>query len=166
MSPYLALPLFACIASSIMATAIFCRGSKHRASRNTAWLLSGAAAVAAYQVLWNSQTGTVLAASLTVLASTVVWRLGCYNSKQLDPNTFAEDVLEALPDGVAMLDLDGRLRSGSACLSRATVSSSTTCTSTAPSWPSGRSAWSTPCRRLPAPWGTWPGCSWRTPGCP
>jgi PAS domain S-box-containing protein len=117
-SLYLALPLFACIASSVIATAIFCRPSKHRASRKAAWLLSGAATVAAYEVLWTTQIGAVLAASLTILASMVAWQLNRYGSKQLDSSTFSKDVLEALPDGVAMLGLNGRIRSGNTAMAK------------------------------------------------
>jgi signal transduction histidine kinase len=117
-SPYLALPLFACIVSAVMATAIFCRGSTHRASRSAAWILSAAAVVAAYEVLSNTQTGILLSASLAVLASTVAWRLYRYGEKRVDAGNFAKDVLEALPDGVAMLGLDGRIRSGNTAMAK------------------------------------------------
>ena len=72
MSLYLVLPLFACVASSVLATVIFCRSANDRASRDAVILLCGGAFWAACEVLLNTRTDPNSALVL-VKASVVGW---------------------------------------------------------------------------------------------
>jgi PAS domain S-box-containing protein len=55
MTFYLLVPLLACIASAVLATAIFARDTSHRANRLAALLLAGVSFWALCEVLWNSR---------------------------------------------------------------------------------------------------------------
>jgi len=50
-------------------------------------------------------------ASFTVLGATVLWSFWRYGYTALAPGLFAREILATLPDGVALLRLDGRVRS-------------------------------------------------------
>jgi PAS domain S-box-containing protein len=55
MSLYLLMPLAACIASAVLATAIMARDSQNRASRMAATMIAGVSLWALCEVLWNSR---------------------------------------------------------------------------------------------------------------
>ncbi len=57
-------------------------------------------------------------ASFMVLGGTILWSFHRYGFSLLAPGDFAREILETLPDGVAMLRLDGRLRGGNDALAR------------------------------------------------
>jgi len=55
MTFFLLVPLLACVASAVLATAIFARATSHRANRLAALMLSGVSFWALCEVLWNSR---------------------------------------------------------------------------------------------------------------
>jgi len=57
-------------------------------------------------------------ASFAVLGVLVLWSFHRYGYSLLAPGDFASEILEALPDGVAMARLDGRIRSANGALAR------------------------------------------------
>ena len=57
-------------------------------------------------------------ASFTVLGATVLWGFWRYGYTALAPGMLAREILETLHDGVALLRLDGRVRSGNPGLAR------------------------------------------------
>jgi PAS domain S-box-containing protein len=57
-------------------------------------------------------------ASFAVLGAVIAWSFYRYGYSLLAPGTFAGDILEALPDGVAMLRLDGCIRSANDAMAR------------------------------------------------
>ena len=57
-------------------------------------------------------------ASLTALGAMVLWTFHRYGYSLLAPGAFAREILETLPDGVAMVRLDGRVRSANGALAR------------------------------------------------
>ncbi len=72
MSLYLVLPLIACVASSVLATVIYCRSSNDLASRDAVLLLVGGAFWAACEVLLNTRSDPD-GALVLVKASTLGW---------------------------------------------------------------------------------------------
>jgi PAS domain S-box-containing protein len=72
MTVYLLVPLFACIASTVLATAIFVRDPVHRASRRATLLVAGTAFWALCEVLWNSRSDPETA-RIFLRLSTVGW---------------------------------------------------------------------------------------------
>ena len=72
MSLYLVLPLLACIATSILATIVCCRGPRDRSSRDAALLLGSVSFWAACEVLSNSRSDPVLAFAY-IKASALGW---------------------------------------------------------------------------------------------
>ncbi len=72
MSPYLVLPLLACISSAILATIVCRRGPRDRSTRDAALLLGGVSFWATCEVLWNSRSDPELALAY-VKASTLGW---------------------------------------------------------------------------------------------
>jgi len=56
--------------------------------------------------------------SITLFAGTVAWASQYYGYSLLAPGTFASEILATLPDGVALLRLDGRIRAANPCLER------------------------------------------------
>ena len=57
-------------------------------------------------------------ASFMVLGGTIFWSFYRYGYSLLAPGDFAREILETLPDGVAMLRLDGSVRGGNGALAR------------------------------------------------
>ena len=57
-------------------------------------------------------------AAFSVFGFTVAWSFHRYGYSPLAPGTFADDVLETLPDGVAMSRLDGRIRTINGAMAR------------------------------------------------
>jgi PAS domain S-box-containing protein len=57
-------------------------------------------------------------ASFVVLGATIFWSFFRYGHSLLAPGDFAREILETLPDGVAMLRLDGGVRSANGALAR------------------------------------------------
>ncbi len=57
-------------------------------------------------------------ASFTVLGTAVAWGVYRHGYSLLAPGDFASEILEALPDGVALVRLDGRVRSANRGLGR------------------------------------------------
>jgi PAS domain S-box-containing protein len=57
-------------------------------------------------------------ASFAVLGGMIAWSFCRYGFSLLAPASFSEDILEALPDGVATLRLDGRIRSANGAMAR------------------------------------------------
>ena len=57
-------------------------------------------------------------ASFMVLGGTIFWSFHRYGYSLLAPGDFAREILETLPDGVAMLRLDGSVRGGNGALAR------------------------------------------------
>jgi len=53
---YLLIPLFACVASAVLATAIFVRDPAHRANRLATLMVAGTSFWALCEVLWNSRS--------------------------------------------------------------------------------------------------------------
>jgi len=101
-----------------MATAIYCSGPKDQASRGAACLLGVVALIAAYQMLWSAQLSTIFIVSVTAMACTIVWQVYRYGSSLLAPTSLAKEVLEALPESVAMLGLGGRIRSANTAMAK------------------------------------------------
>jgi PAS domain S-box-containing protein len=56
--------------------------------------------------------------SITLFGGTVAWSFRYYGFSLLAPGAFAAEILATLPDGVALLRLDGRIRSANPCLER------------------------------------------------
>ena len=56
--------------------------------------------------------------SFVFLGATVAWSFHRYGHSLLAPTTFASEILETLPDGVALVHPDGRVRSANAELAR------------------------------------------------
>ncbi len=69
MSAYLLLPLIACVASSVLATALLTRDGKSGASRLSAALLFGAAFWAGCELLWNTASDPNVVLALVKLSS-------------------------------------------------------------------------------------------------
>jgi signal transduction histidine kinase len=57
-------------------------------------------------------------ATFTVLGGTIFWSFFRYGYSLLAPGDFASEILDMLPDGVAMLRVDGSVRSGNGALAR------------------------------------------------
>jgi signal transduction histidine kinase len=57
-------------------------------------------------------------ASFALLAGTIFWGFFRYGYSLLAPGDFAREILETLPDGVAMLRVDGSIRSANEALAR------------------------------------------------
>jgi len=57
-------------------------------------------------------------AGFAALGAMVGWTIHRYGYSVLAPGAFAQEILDTLPDGVALLRLDGRLRSANAALAR------------------------------------------------
>jgi signal transduction histidine kinase len=57
-------------------------------------------------------------ASFAALGAVILWTFRRYGYSLLAPGTFSSEILETLPDGVAMLRLDGRIRSANGTLAR------------------------------------------------
>jgi PAS domain S-box-containing protein len=57
-------------------------------------------------------------ASCAVLGGMIAWSFHRYGYSLLAPGTFAGDILETLPDGVAMLRLDGCIRASNGAMAR------------------------------------------------
>jgi len=57
-------------------------------------------------------------ASFMVLGGTIFWSFYRYGYSLLAPGDFAREILETLPDGVAMLRLDGSVRGGNGALAK------------------------------------------------
>jgi PAS domain-containing protein len=57
-------------------------------------------------------------ASFVVLGGTIFWSFLRYGYSLLAPGDFAREILETLPDGVAMLRIDGTVRSANGALAR------------------------------------------------
>jgi two-component system NtrC family sensor kinase len=58
------------------------------------------------------------AVSFAVLGGMILWCFHRYDYSLLAPGAFAGNILETLPDGVAMLRLDGRIRSANGAMAR------------------------------------------------
>jgi signal transduction histidine kinase len=56
--------------------------------------------------------------SFAFLGATVVWSIHRYGYSLLAPSAFAREILDTIPDGVALLTLDGRVRSANPGLGR------------------------------------------------
>ncbi|HEX2486749.1 MAG TPA: ATP-binding protein, partial [Myxococcota bacterium] len=56
--------------------------------------------------------------SFAFLGATVVWSIYRYGYSLLAPSAFAREILDTIPDGVALLTLDGRVRSANPGLGR------------------------------------------------
>jgi signal transduction histidine kinase len=57
-------------------------------------------------------------ASFVVLGATIFWTFFRYGHSVLAPGDFAREILEILPDGVAMLRIDGNVRTGNGALAK------------------------------------------------
>jgi signal transduction histidine kinase len=57
-------------------------------------------------------------ASFVVLGGTIFWSLYRYGYSLLVPGDFAREILETLPDGVALLRLDGSVRNANSAMAR------------------------------------------------
>jgi signal transduction histidine kinase len=57
-------------------------------------------------------------ASFAVLGATVAWSYTRYGFSALAPGSFSREILETLPDGVALLALDGGIRNANGALER------------------------------------------------
>ncbi|MBW2667484.1 MAG: PAS domain-containing protein, partial [Deltaproteobacteria bacterium] len=55
-------------------------------------------------------------AAMTVFASSIAWGFYRYGYSLLAPGTFANEILDTLPNGVAMIRVDGRIRSVNATM--------------------------------------------------
>jgi signal transduction histidine kinase len=58
------------------------------------------------------------AASFAFLGATISWAAGRHGHALLAPSALAREILDAIPDGVALLDLDGRIRNANPELAR------------------------------------------------
>jgi len=69
---------------------------------------------------FGTQTVHLATASFVFLGGTVAWSFHRYGHSLLAPTTFAREILETLPDGVALVHPDGRVRSANARLATLT----------------------------------------------
>jgi len=56
--------------------------------------------------------------AMTLFGASIAWGFYRYGYSLLAPGTFANEILETLPNGVAMLRLDGRIRSANGTMAR------------------------------------------------
>jgi len=61
--------------------------------------------------LFGCQPPRLGTAAMTVFASSIAWGFYRYGYSLLAPGTFASEILDTLPNGVAMIRVDGRIRS-------------------------------------------------------
>jgi signal transduction histidine kinase len=69
---------------------------------------------------FGTQTVHLATASFAFLGGTVAWSFYRYGHSLLAPSSFAWEILETLPDGVALVHPDGRVRSANARLATLT----------------------------------------------
>jgi two-component system NtrC family sensor kinase len=70
-----------------------------------------ASATDALLPLFGFQPPRLGTAAMTVFASSIAWGFYRYGYSLLAPGTFANEILDTLPNGVAMIRVDGRIRS-------------------------------------------------------
>jgi len=68
--------------------------------------------------LFGVQVPRLGTASFTILGGTIAWAIHHYGYSLLVPGAFASEILGTLPDGVALLRLDGRVRSANSGMAR------------------------------------------------
>ncbi|MFQ5415597.1 MAG: ATP-binding protein [Myxococcota bacterium] len=68
--------------------------------------------------LFGFQPPRLGSASMTVLGAVIAWGIYRYGYSLLAPGAFAAEILETLPNGVAMLRVDGRIRSANSAMAR------------------------------------------------
>jgi two-component system NtrC family sensor kinase len=61
--------------------------------------------------LFGVQVVHLATSSFAFLGATIVWSIHRHGYSLLAPSAFAREILDAIPDGVALLTLDGRIRS-------------------------------------------------------
>jgi two-component system NtrC family sensor kinase len=66
--------------------------------------------------LFGQQPPRLGTAAMTVFASSIAWGFYRYGYSLLAPGTFANEILDTLPNGVAMIRVDGRIRSVNATM--------------------------------------------------
>ncbi len=66
--------------------------------------------------LFGFQPPRLGTAAMTVFASSIAWGFYRYGYSLLAPGTFANEILDTLPNGVAMIRVDGRIRSVNATM--------------------------------------------------
>jgi two-component system NtrC family sensor kinase len=66
--------------------------------------------------LFGFQPPRLGTAAMTVFASSIAWGFYRYGYSLLAPGTFANEILDTLPNGVAMIRVDGRVRSVNATM--------------------------------------------------
>jgi PAS domain S-box-containing protein len=70
----------------------------------------------AFMPMLGVQVPRVGTFALAVMGGSIVWSFYRYGYSFVAPGTLAGEILETLPDGVAMLRLDGRIRSGNTAM--------------------------------------------------
>ncbi len=126
-----ALPLFtlfsiACAGSGLHAVRRAYRRSTSPAEREQAriiglgilLLLAVASLTDAVLPLLGIQVVRLGTLSFAALGGLILWCFHRFGSSLLAPGAFAGNILETLPDGVAMLRLDGRIRSANGAMAR------------------------------------------------
>jgi signal transduction histidine kinase len=116
----------ACFALALRVAARAYRGSASPAERSQArWVSIGigvplvvASLTDALLPLAGVQLPRFGAASFVVLAGVILGTVRRFGYSLLAPGDFAGEILEALPDGVALLRLDGSVRGGNAAMAR------------------------------------------------
>jgi len=108
-----------CMGAGLVIAASHLRRSPSPAERSQAgWIIFGvtvplvtASVTDGILPMLHVQVPRLGTASFTVLGATVLWSFYRYGYTALAPGLFAREILETLPEGVALLRLDGRVRS-------------------------------------------------------
>jgi len=117
-----------CLLGGLVAAARRLRRNASAADRSQlGWVAAGvtvplvvASATDGLLPYFGTQTVHLATASFAFLGCTVAWSFYRYGHSLLAPSTFAREILETLPDGVALVHPDGRVRSANARLATLT----------------------------------------------
>lgn len=120
-----------CLLVGLIASARRLRRSASAADRSQlGWVAAGvtvplivASATDGLLPYFGTQVVHLATSSFVFLGGTVAWSFWRYGHSLLAPTTFAREILETLPDGVALVHPDGRVRSANARLAQITAMS-------------------------------------------
>jgi signal transduction histidine kinase len=107
-----------CLCAGLAVAVSHLRGTPSPAERSQAsWIMVGvmvplvmASVTDGVLPMFHIQVPRLGTASFTVLGATVLWSFYRYGYTALAPGLFASEILATLPDGVALLRIDGRVR--------------------------------------------------------
>jgi len=117
-----------CLLAGLIASARRLRGSASTAEQSQmGWVAAGvtvplvvASSTDGLLPYFGTQVVHLATSSFVFLGATVAWSFHRFGHSLLAPSTFAREILETLPDGVALVHPDGRVRSANARLARIT----------------------------------------------